>query len=751
MTLNIQVAEVFRPLLAHSRYKGAHGGRGSGKCLAIGTEVLMYDGALKKVEEVLVGDLLMGPDSAPRVVIGTNRGYGRLFRIYQRGGAEPYVVNEHHILSLKRCSSNRHRKYGDELDIPLKEYKEKSRKFKSSFKGYKSGQLTFSKKRLPIPPYILGLWLGDGDKSRVTITSMDKEIISEFSSWGKSIGCRIVKTKGRGKAKKVHIRRVNGQDQQGPARKLFLKLSLFYNKHIPLIYQTSSMEDRLELLAGLVDTDGHSGNGCCTISQKKYELARSIKFVADTCGFKTSIRRIRKRAQTGFKRRYYVVCISGNVQRLPLRLKRKSFVASPNKDFLLNEINPRFIGYGEYAGFELSGDGRFLLRDCTVTHNSHFYAGLATAACLQSPGARIACLREVQRSLRDSVKLLISDKIKEYGVEDSFKIMYDHIRTPGGGLIIFQGLQDHTAESIKSLEGFDVAYLEEAHTITKRSLELLRPTIRKPGSQIWASWNPRLATDPIDELLRGEHKPPNATVVQANWRDNPWFPEALEEERQFDEVYNPVRYAHIWDGEYEPQVIGALWDRATINAGRVIAPPALKRVVIGVDPPKSSEDGANECGIVAAGLGEDDHGYVLADESAVASPEAWARRVVALHDILEADAVVAETNQGGEMVRSTIQTVRPGIRVIMVHAKHGKITRAEPISALYTLGRVHHVGTHAKLEGQLCLATSDGWKGVGSPDRMDAAVYSLTNLFGPMTRRQGPGDRPRPNRTNQRP
>ncbi|KKL89269.1 hypothetical protein LCGC14_1916410 [marine sediment metagenome] len=382
---------------------------------------------------------------------------------------------------------------------------------------------------------------------------------------------------------------------------------------------------------------------------------------------------------------------------------------------------------------------------------SHFFAGTAVALCLQSPGSRIVCAREVQRSLRDSVKLLIEDKIREYGVDNQFKIMYDHVRTPGKGMIVFQGLQDHTAESIKSLEGFDVAYLEEAHTITKRSLELLRPTIRKPGSQIWASWNPRLATDPIDELLRGERPPPNSIVVRANHRDNPWFPDSLEEERTFDEIINPVRYAHIWDGEYEPQVVGALWNREMIIAGRMNAPAPLKRVVIGVDPPVSSEDNANEAGIVAVGLGEDGHGYVLADESVVAKPEGWARRVIALHDILEANAVIAEVNQGGEMVANTIHSIRPNIRVIPIRASKGKILRAEPISALYSLGRVHHIGSYPKLEGQMCQMTSDGYHGNGSPDRVDALVYAVTNLFGSMTRRPLPPGASRPTRTVSRP
>ncbi len=184
-----------------------------------------------------------------------------------------------------------------------------------------------------------------------------------------------------------------------------------------------------------------------------------------------------------------------------------------------------------------------------------------------------------------------------------------------------------------------------------------------------------------------------------------------------------------------------------IIAGRMNAPVPLKRVVIGVDPPTSSEEDADECGIIAVGLGDDGHGYVLADESVKGKPEAWARRVVALHDILEANAVIAEVNQGGEMVEHTIHSVRKAVRVIKVRATKGKVLRAEPISALYSLGRVHHIGSYNKLEGQMCQITSDGYHGNGSPDRVDALVYALTNLFGPMTRRTLPAGAQRPDRT----
>ena len=113
---------------------------------------------------------------------------------------------------------------------------------------------------------------------------------------------------------------------------------------------------------------------------------------------------------------------------------------------------------------------------------SHFFAELAIERCLLNPGTRIACVREVQKSLKESVKLLIEDKIKAFGLESKFDIRQDFITAPGNGLIVFQGMADHTAESVKSLEGFDIGYVEEAQTLTAKSLETLRPTIRKAGS-----------------------------------------------------------------------------------------------------------------------------------------------------------------------------------------------------------------------------------------------------------------------------
>jgi phage terminase large subunit len=166
------------------------------------------------------------------------------------------------------------------------------------------------------------------------------------------------------------------------------------------------------------------------------------------------------------------------------------------------------------------------------------------------PGFRAVCIREIQKSLEQSVKRLIEDKIQKHGLGSYFDIQKAEIKTPGDGLIIFQGMQNHTAESIKSLEGYDVAWVEEAQSLSQHSLKLLRPTMRKPGSELWFSWNPDSPDDPVDRLLRTEGRVSNALVVQANWRDNPWFPAELEQERRDDLRANPDEYDHIWEGAY---------------------------------------------------------------------------------------------------------------------------------------------------------------------------------------------------------
>jgi phage terminase large subunit len=181
---------------------------------------------------------------------------------------------------------------------------------------------------------------------------------------------------------------------------------------------------------------------------------------------------------------------------------------------------------------------------------SHFFAEALVERALMQPGLRAVCIREVQKSLEQSVKRLIEDKITALGVGHMFEALKSEIRTPGDGIIIFAGMQNHTAASIKSLEGYDIAWVEEAQSLSAYSLKLLRPTIRKPGSELWFTWNPESADDPVDQLLRGPKPIAGSVVVQANWRDNPWFPAELDADRLSDQERIPDEYDHIWEGAY---------------------------------------------------------------------------------------------------------------------------------------------------------------------------------------------------------
>ena len=182
---------------------------------------------------------------------------------------------------------------------------------------------------------------------------------------------------------------------------------------------------------------------------------------------------------------------------------------------------------------------------------SHMFAELMIEAHIMDQKRRSVCVREIQKSLSQSVKRLLENKIEQMNAGAYFEVQEAVIKSKkGDGLIIFQGMQNHTADSIKSLEGVDCAWVEEAQSLSQRSLDLLRPTIRKPGSELWFTWNPRQSSDPVDLLLRGITPPKDAKVLQVNYTDNPWFPEVLRDEMQYDLRRDPDKYQHVWMGQY---------------------------------------------------------------------------------------------------------------------------------------------------------------------------------------------------------
>ena len=180
---------------------------------------------------------------------------------------------------------------------------------------------------------------------------------------------------------------------------------------------------------------------------------------------------------------------------------------------------------------------------------SHFFAELWLDENIRQK-LDFVCIREVLKSLEFSVKKLLESKIEKYNAGDYFEVQDRRIISRMGGVTIFEGMQNHTADSIKSLEGFDRAWFEEAQNASDKSLTLLRPTIRKPGSELWFSWNPNKPTDPIDSLLRGDRPPPDSIIVQANYSDNPWLSDELKAEMEYDRGRDYEKYSHVWLGQY---------------------------------------------------------------------------------------------------------------------------------------------------------------------------------------------------------
>jgi len=355
------------------------GGVGTGKCLGKGTPVLMFDGTIIPVESVKTGDLLMGPDSLPRKVIALGHGFGELYRVIPKKG-DSYVVNDEHILSFKMTSRGRNRqgnfpRSGDNVpgmiyNMSVKEYLGRSERFKSHAKGYRVG-IEFDERIVPLDPYFFGVWLGDGISRTAQVCNTDNEIIAYIRKMANKYRLRFNTYTASGKApihslwgKKFHPNAILSALRE---------MNVLQNKHVPQIYKANSRRVRLQILAGLMDTDGSLSAGCYDFVNKSKQLADDVVYLARSLGFAAYVKPCTKVCKNnGKKGRYYRVSISGNLSEVPVRIaKKKASLRRQKKNVLVTGIKVEPEGYGEYFGFEIEGPDRlFLLGDFTVTHNT---------------------------------------------------------------------------------------------------------------------------------------------------------------------------------------------------------------------------------------------------------------------------------------------------------------------------------------------------------------------------------------------
>jgi replicative DNA helicase len=400
---------------------------GMGKCLALGTKIVMFDGTLRNVEDVRVGDLLMGDDSTPRRVLSLARGRENMYWVRQNKG-DDYRVNESHILSLKRSRNEGPHRHGDVLNIEVREWLKKGPKFRSNYKGYKVA-VEFAEKALSLDPYFLGVWLGDGASGNCRITGQDAEIIGYLHHYAGELGMQVTTGVVADRCNSYGITRgrQGGSLTQYSVQDELRQLSVLHNKHIPQRYLINSTANRLRLLAGLIDSDGHLdpvSNGY-EITQKNFELAKQIKFLADSLGFRTSLKTKRAAiAKIGYESEVYRVRMYGDIERVPVRVARKKALPWASKvDWRMTGISVEFDKEDDYYGFEIDGNHLFLLADCTVTHNTAFVVSAMRNAAVdfKKPVAifslEMSSLQLVNRLISAEAEL-DSEKIKKGNLAD---------------------------------------------------------------------------------------------------------------------------------------------------------------------------------------------------------------------------------------------------------------------------------------------------------------------------------------------
>lgn len=343
------------------------------RCFGKGTKILMYDGSTKNVEDIQVGDKLMGDDSSPRTVLSLARGQEDMYKITPNNGI-PFVCNKSHILSL-RCTANKERAkcyVKDAItDITVSDYLAKSKTYKHHMKLYKVPVEFQQKESLPTDPYIYGLWLGDGHKRATTLTSIDPEIISIWETYFTERNCSLSYQPHKNPKVKMIRAKIDGNNDLFDVRKRSVESG---EKRILKEFLMASRENRLKLLAGIIDTDGSlEKNHYYSITTKSRGLAEDYTFLARSLGFKTSLKIRNQKLAYKNKESYtsYRVSINGFINEIPVVLQRKKNTECKYK---VNPLNTGFkiesLGVGDYYGFEVDGNHRFLLEDFTVQHNS---------------------------------------------------------------------------------------------------------------------------------------------------------------------------------------------------------------------------------------------------------------------------------------------------------------------------------------------------------------------------------------------
>lgn len=418
--------------------------RDSYKCFAPNTRVMMSNGTSKAIKDIKIGESVMGWDSTPRRVIATHSGNTDLYKITLKKNGESYVCNKNHILTLKQrgLQHNKRHKFDkyrladnpEIIDIPVSDFiKLAGVGDQDAFSHFKVG-VDFIEQRVNIPPYILGLWLGDGHSAEPAFTTADEVLHIEFKKWAESLGLHENVYQKEGS--KCRTYKYHGQlGKLNPIKVLLREYGLLQNKHIPHVYLQNSRKNRLDLLAGLIDTDGYYGTGHYIYTTKSELLAKDVEWLARSLGFNAIAKKHKISCTYNGKKVYgeaWQVYINGaDFSEIPIKIDYKKGGNKGTKGHLTFNQTIESIGRGDFVGIEIEGDGKFLLENFLVVHNTTCLRLFIAELMLLEPLTTIVLLRKSEDAVKEVVNGV--SKILDTPLFQTFaNILYPDVALKGG-------------------------------------------------------------------------------------------------------------------------------------------------------------------------------------------------------------------------------------------------------------------------------------------------------------------------------
>lgn len=707
-------------------------GRGWGKALSLDTELPTPTG-WTTMEAVEVGDEVLGEDGYPtRVIAKTPTWVGTDCYRVTFSDHTSLVASAEHLWSVE---NNKGRKLTLTTEQLARTHIRSVTRGDARYKIPMPKALELKTCDLPVDPYLMGTWLGDGDSARGYITTADQETVDEVRALG------------------YEVRRIDKYRYSIPRLTAQLRATgVLKNKHIPLLYLRASLEQRTALLQGLMDTDGYvdPGNGKCEFTTTSPALRDGVSELLSTLGFKHSVNEnyatIGGR-NCGLKWR---IIFHAKADTPVFRLERKRSRQQPKTGIRELFASRKIVGVERIESvptvcIQVDNPTHLFLagRKMVPTHNSHVLSIAMHQYAMRNPGSRLLLLGRTTSDVRDVMINGSSGILNIVNPEERPKYNPAARRlTWGNGSTALcysaerpdslRGIQTHASfcDEVAAYRSNPGAGLANAFDQVKIATRL------GDHPQIFVATTPKRVPMILELVQQAEEDPSRVLLVRGPTSANKALSASYKETVEGLYAGTALGKQEL-EGELLTDVDGALLHQDVIDASRLKPEDApegwwehLPYRVVGVDPSVSSKP-SDECGIVVVGATGERKMYkrtafVIEDASLLGAPDKWAKEVVRMARKYRA-IVVAEKNQGGEMVRMVIQAEDPFVPVVLVHAAVAKEQRAEPVGTAYERGSVRHADFFPELEAQL-TSWAPGM-GMASPDRMDALVHAVTSLL----------------------